>query len=165
VTRAPVDDNTMCNCYIIESFPKSQHRPVLLHYEIRVPLTESIEKPGWNFSSVDWESFAADIDHVVQFIPAFWDSYKRFSNAIRVAAKRHIPCGFRKTYIRGWNQDCENLYQEYNTNHVRATANHLLEVLKDQRKRKWEKTVESTNFIHSSKHGSVDGEIWKSYWF
>jgi hypothetical protein len=46
VTRAPVDDNTLCNCYIIESFPKNQHRLVLLHYQIRVPLTESIEKPG-----------------------------------------------------------------------------------------------------------------------
>jgi hypothetical protein len=43
VNRAPVNDNTMCNRYIIESFPRSQHRPMLLHYEIRVPLTESIE--------------------------------------------------------------------------------------------------------------------------
>jgi hypothetical protein len=53
VTRAPVDDNTMCNRHIIESFPRSQYRPVLLHYGIRVPFTESIEKPRWNFSSVD----------------------------------------------------------------------------------------------------------------
>jgi hypothetical protein len=54
VTRGPVDNNTLCNLYIIESFLGSQHRPVLLHYGIRVPLTESIEKPGWNFSSVDF---------------------------------------------------------------------------------------------------------------
>jgi hypothetical protein len=45
VTRATVDDNTLCNRYIIERFPRSLHRPLLLHYEIRVPLTESIEKP------------------------------------------------------------------------------------------------------------------------
>jgi hypothetical protein len=30
VTRAPVNDNTLCNRYIIESFQRSQHRPVLL---------------------------------------------------------------------------------------------------------------------------------------
>jgi hypothetical protein len=43
VTHAPADDNTLCNRNIIESFPRNQHRPVLLvHYEIRVPLTESI---------------------------------------------------------------------------------------------------------------------------
>jgi hypothetical protein len=65
VTRAPVNDNTLCNRYIIESFPSSLHLPVLLHYGNRVPLTESIEKPRWNFSSVDWESLTADIDHVV----------------------------------------------------------------------------------------------------
>jgi hypothetical protein len=53
VTRAPVDDNTLSNRYIIGSFPRSQHRPVLLHYGLHVPLTESIEKPRWNFSSVD----------------------------------------------------------------------------------------------------------------
>jgi uncharacterized protein (DUF2235 family) len=28
--------------------PRSQHRPVLLHYGIRIPLTESIEKSRWN---------------------------------------------------------------------------------------------------------------------
>jgi hypothetical protein len=53
VTRAHVDDNTLSNRYIIGSFPKSQHRPVLLHNGIHVLFTESIEKPRWNFSSVD----------------------------------------------------------------------------------------------------------------
>jgi hypothetical protein len=36
VTRAPVDDNTLINRYIIGSFPRVQQRPVLLHYGIRV---------------------------------------------------------------------------------------------------------------------------------
>jgi hypothetical protein len=103
VSHALVDDNTLCDGFIIESSPRSQHRPVLLHYGIRV----SIEKPRWNFSSVDWESVAADIDHVVRFIPACSDSYERFLNVIRAAAKR---------------QDCENLFQEYNTNNDRTTT-------------------------------------------
>jgi hypothetical protein len=42
VTRALVDDNTLCHRYIIESLPRSQHRPVLLRYRILVPLPESI---------------------------------------------------------------------------------------------------------------------------
>jgi hypothetical protein len=77
LTRGPVDENTLCNGYIIESFPKTQHRSVLLYYGIRVTLTESIEKPRWNFPSVDWASFAADIDHVLRSIPACLDSYER----------------------------------------------------------------------------------------
>jgi hypothetical protein len=96
------------------------------------------------------DSFAKDIDHVVHFIPASVKSYERFSNAIK-AAKRHIPRGFREKYIPGWEQNCENLYQEYNANHDSTTANRLLEELNKQKKRKWEQTVESTSFVHSSR--------------
>jgi uncharacterized protein YukE len=46
--------------------------------------------------------------------------------------------GFEEN-LRSWHQDCENLYQEYNTNHDRDTANRLLEELNDQSKQKWEK--------------------------
>jgi hypothetical protein len=69
----------------------------------------------------------------------------------------HVPRGFRKAYIPGWNQDCENLYQEYNTNHDRATANRLLEELNDQRKRKWEK--ERISFILAEKRGVCFGNL------
>jgi hypothetical protein len=117
---------------------------VLLHYGIRVPLAKSIEKPRWSFWFVDWESFAADIDNVVRFIPACSDSYERFSNAIRAAAKRHVPRDYRKVIIDYY---CENLYQEYNTKHDRATANRLLEELNDIRKRKWEKTVRISSIL------------------
>jgi hypothetical protein len=123
ITNFGVINTTLCNRYTNKSFPRNQHRPVLLRYGICVPLTESIEKPRWNFSSVVWKSFAADIDHVVRFILACLDSFERFSNAIRAASKRHVPRGFRKAYIPGWNQDYENLYQEYD----RAIANRLLE--------------------------------------
>jgi hypothetical protein len=123
---------------------------VLFHCGIRVPLTESIEKLHWNFSSVDWESFAADFEYVVRFITA----------CIRAAAKRHVSRGFRKVYIPGWNQDCENLYQQYNTNHERATANRLLEELNDQRKRKWEKRCRTPiSSILAEKRGVYFGNL------
>jgi Reverse transcriptase (RNA-dependent DNA polymerase)/Endonuclease-reverse transcriptase len=151
ITRINEDDNTMCSRQILNSFPRSQHRPVILHYGSRVPLSESLPKPRWNFKIADWESFAEDIDHVAQFIPARWDCYERFSNAVKAAAKRHIPRGFREQYIPGWDESCENLYQEYNASPDRSTANQLLDQLNTQRKKKWEQTVESTNFIHSSR--------------
>jgi hypothetical protein len=113
-------------------------------------LTESIPKPRWNFMAADWESFARDIDHVVQFIPASSNSYERFANAIKAAAKRHVPRGFREQYIPGWDRNSEILYQEYQSNHDTTTATRLLEELNKQRKKKWEQTVESTNFVHSS---------------
>jgi hypothetical protein len=116
----------------MDGFPRSQHRPVLLHYGTRVLLIESIRKPRRNFLLADWDSFAKEIDQVVQFIPASLESYERFSNAIQAAAKRHIPRGFREKYIPGWEQKCENLYQKYNANHDLTTAYRLLEEL-DQR--------------------------------
>jgi hypothetical protein len=81
-----------------------------------------------------------------------------FDSSLLVRFIRDVPCGFRKAYTPGWNGDCENLYQEYNTNHDRATANRLLEELNDQRKRKWKKTLESTNFSHSSR------KAWSLLW-
>jgi hypothetical protein len=53
--------------------------------------------------------------------------------------------------IPGWEENCENLYQEYQSTHERGLANDLLRELNDQRKQKWERTVESTNFTHSSR--------------
>jgi hypothetical protein len=72
------------------------------------------------------------------------------------AAKRHIPRGFRKEYIPGWEANCVNLiYQEYQSTHERGLANDLLRELNDQRKQQWERTVESTNFPHSSRKAWV----------
>jgi hypothetical protein len=83
VTRDNEDDNILCTRQIVNSFPRSQHYPVILLYGSHVPSPESIPKPRWNFKIADWESFAADIDHFVQFIPARWDCYHRFANAIK----------------------------------------------------------------------------------
>jgi hypothetical protein len=120
VTRTPIDDNTLCNRYIIESFP------VLLHYGILVPLTELIEKPRWNFSSVDWKAFASDIYHVVRFIPACSESYKGYSNASKRQAGIRIVKICTKNIIPIMTQPLQIFY---------------LEELNDQRKRKWKKTA------------------------
>jgi hypothetical protein len=98
---------------ILNSFPRSQHRLVLLQYGPRIPLTESVPKQRWNFTRANWKTFVTDIDHVTQFIPACLSAYNRFSNAIIAATKRHISRGFRKEYIPGWEENSENLYQEY----------------------------------------------------
>jgi hypothetical protein len=72
---------------------------------------------------------------MVQFIPARSSSNGRFLNAIKAAAKRYVPRGFRDLYVPGWKQNCEDLYHEYNTNHETATANRLIEELNKQRKK------------------------------
>jgi hypothetical protein len=78
VTRAAEDDITVYTRVIVDGFPRSQHRPVLLQYGARIPLTESIPKPRWNFTRANWETFATDIDHFIQLIPACSSAYNRF---------------------------------------------------------------------------------------
>jgi hypothetical protein len=91
VTRAAENDNTVCTRVILDGFPRSQHRLVLLQYGPRIPLTESVPMPRWNFPRANWGTFVTDIDHVTHFIPAFSSAYNRFSNGIITAAKQHIP--------------------------------------------------------------------------
>jgi hypothetical protein len=115
----------------------------------------SVPKPRWNFLRADWKAFADDLDHVIQFILAQSNSYERFAMAVVAAAKRHIPRRYRNQYIQGWNSRCDELYEEYNSSHRSETVANLLQELNDQRKKKWEKTVEVVNFTHSSR------KVWK----
>jgi hypothetical protein len=109
------------------------------------------EKRKYVLPPLPLPTFRGDINHVIQFIPTRTDAYNRFSKAIIAGDKRHIPRGFRKDYISGWNDNCEDLYQEYNLTHDRSIANQLLQNLNDQRKKKWERTVESVDFTHLSR--------------
>ncbi|XP_055714426.1 uncharacterized protein LOC129808680 [Phlebotomus papatasi] len=103
---------------VLSGFPNSQHRPVLLHYGISIPLVESEPKPRWNFRKANWAAFSKDFDH---------------------------------QYIPGWNENCDELYEEYNATNNNKVAARLLTELDDQRKRKWRETVENTDFTHSSR--------------
>lgn len=53
VTRASLNDNTMCTRKVLEDFPSSQHRPVILDYGLQIPLVRSIPKLHWNFKLAD----------------------------------------------------------------------------------------------------------------
>jgi len=40
-------------------------------------------------------------------------NYNRFLGLVIGIAKKHMPKGYRKEYIPGWNELSENLYREY----------------------------------------------------
>jgi hypothetical protein len=151
MTQESADEDITTTRHIIRNFPRSQHHPVIIHCGMRIPLMNSIPKPRWNFLRADWKAYADDLDHVIQLIPARSNSYERFANAVVAAVKRHIPRGSRYQYIPGWNVRCNELYEEYNSSHRSETGANLLQELNDQRKNKWVKTVEATNFTHSSR--------------
>lgn len=58
ISRLSLNDNTMCTRKVLNDFPHSQHRPVLLEYGLQIPTVHSIPKPRWNFQKADWDAFA-----------------------------------------------------------------------------------------------------------
>jgi hypothetical protein len=65
------------------------------------------------------------------------------------AAKRHNPRGYRNQYITGWDHQCDELYERFNSDHEKESAVALLEQLNEQKNR--EDIVEKTNNTHSSR--------------
>jgi hypothetical protein len=72
MTQESADEDITTTRHIISNFSRSQHRPVIIHYGMRIPLMNSMPKPRW-------KAFADDFDHVNQFIPARSNSYERFA--------------------------------------------------------------------------------------
>ena len=107
-------------------FPHSQHRPILIKTGISIPSVTSLEKPRWNFSKANWQTFRSEVDKLLRFVPARVDNYNRFVGIIKSVAKRTIPRGFRKTYIPCWSNELENLYRSYQLDPKTETADRTL---------------------------------------
>lgn len=151
ITTSQVNGNELANRKIIDSFPHSQHRPIIIDYGIQIPLVNSVAKARWNFKKANWQQYADKLDEIIHFIPVQIKNYDRFTKAVKEVAKRTIPRGHRKQYIPGWSDECEELYQEYQLTHSNEKADELLQALNDHRRKKWQETTESLDFTHSSR--------------
>lgn len=79
---------------------------MVLDYGLKISLIRSIPKSRWNFRRANWTKFAKELDHLVQWIPAKAGSYERFVGVIKLVEKKHVPRGFRKQFIPGWDETC-----------------------------------------------------------
>lgn len=77
------------------------------------------------------------------------ECYNSFTKSILVLAKKHIPRGFRKTYIPGWDEECHHLANS--NEEITETAKRLIEHLDKTRSERWIEAVESIDFTHSSR--------------
>lgn len=136
---------------VLDDFPHSQHRPVLVEIGLSIPLVTSYPRPRWNFNKANWESFSTNLDNCLKRIPPIVKNYDRFVGAVINAAKKSIPRGYRKEYIPGWNERSEELYREFLESGDREIANELLHSLDAARQQKWSETVENLDFTKSSR--------------
>jgi len=136
---------------VLTDFPHSQHRPVVIEIGIDIHYINSIPKPRWNFQKANWPAFTKTLDDSVRWIPPTYENYHRFSKLIISTAKKSIPRGVRKTYIPGFNGECQQLYTRYTETNSNDDATKLIQALNNQRKEKWLNLVEHTDFKHSSR--------------
>jgi hypothetical protein len=45
---------------------------------------------------------------------------------------------YRNQYIPGWDHECDELYERFNSDHEKESAVRLLEKLNEQRKSRWQ---------------------------
>lgn len=136
---------------VLNDFPHSQHRPILVEIGISIPLITSFPRPRWNFGKADWGSYSDRLDKCVGWIPPTANNYERFCGAVIATAKKCIPRGYRKAYIPGWNETSEDLYQQYLDSGEPEIADELLYSLDAARREKWVNTVENLDFTKSSR--------------
>lgn len=151
VTRDTNGIPLQTNRCILTDFPNSQHRPVIMEIGIKIPLANSMPLPRWNFQRANWGRFAADMDAAIRWIPAKVESYTRFTKLLIATAKKSIPIGYRKSYIPCWTKESEQLYEEFKKTGDHEIGEDLIRSLNDNRRNKWEKTVESMDFKTSSR--------------
>ena len=145
---------------VLETFPRSQHRPSLItppRFAMAVP---SIPFKRWNFLKAKWSHYIALTNKFTKTLlpPDSLDvdaAYRDFCNTIKKAAKKTIPRGYRNNYIPCWDAECESLYKNFlqspqgDDSSLVATA--LLAKLDRKWRDQWFEAVRSIDFSHSSR--------------
>ena len=144
---------------VLEKFPRSQHRPSLISSPCLAAPIACKPVKRWNFRKANWETFKQMTDVATSQLPPpdtadTEDAYKAFCRILTNSAKHSIPRGYNKNYIPCWDDECEQQYKEHidseNTESA-STATSLLNVLDEKRRQRWNETVSSIDFMHSSR--------------
>ena len=83
---------------------------------------------------------------------------------VRMASRRHIPRGCRTEFIPGLTEESKSLYEAYKTQYSNSpfddgtmeSGNALLDSMIEEKKRRWEEVITSTNMTHNSR------QAWKT---
>ena len=137
---------------VLNDFPRTQHRPILLKVGIQIPTPESVPLPRWNFRKADWFAYAQQVDNECEGIAPRQENLDLFTRVILRSARDNIPRGFRRNYIPCWTPECRRLLDEYERTKDPETADALMAALDAGRRDRWVEKVESLDLKHSSRH-------------
>ena len=108
---------------VLNDFPHSQHRHVLITSGFCLPNFQSLPLPRWNFQKAIWPQYAEDIEFICQPIPPKQKNFLQFIKLMLKSAKKNIPRGLRKKYI------LDGPRQQYELSPDTETANKLFQSL------------------------------------
>uniref|UniRef100_H3A4H6 Endonuclease/exonuclease/phosphatase domain-containing protein n=1 Tax=Latimeria chalumnae TaxID=7897 RepID=H3A4H6_LATCH len=124
----------------------SQHRPVIIHIGLEVPIITSAPITRWNL-----HSFMAAIEETIGCLPATPENFERFTKLLKKVAKKNIPCGYRSFFTLCWSPESETLLRESEASGDPDVATTLLESLDSARWLRWTEVMENMDFTHSSR--------------
>ena len=153
-------DSRLPDRQILEKFPRSQPRPLLITPPRSARPVPSKPVKRWNFHKAKWGHYITLTNKLARTLPPpdlpdMDQAYQCFCNAISTAAKKCIPHGQRNNRIPCWDAECENLYQtfmQYHEGHKSSrAAAALLARLDRKRRNRWSEAVQNIDFSHSSR--------------
>uniref|UniRef100_H3AA21 Endonuclease/exonuclease/phosphatase domain-containing protein n=1 Tax=Latimeria chalumnae TaxID=7897 RepID=H3AA21_LATCH len=131
-------------------FPHSQHRPVIIHIGLEVPIITSAPIQRWNLRRADWPAFTAAIKETIGHLSVTSENFECFIKLLKKIAKKNIPRGYRSSFTLGWSPESETLLREYETLGDPDVATAFLESLDSARRLWWTEAMENMDFTHSS---------------
>jgi hypothetical protein len=135
-------------------FPRSQHLPVIVDVGIIIPIIDKPPMLRWNLCKAEWSMYTKYVEDNINRFKPIPENYVRFIKFIKTAAEKSIPRGHRHSYTPCWTKQCESLLQEYERDGNEVTANSLIRLLDEERKKRWLEKMNEMDFTHSSR------EIW-----
>ena len=149
----------MCQKFVMEPIPQSQHRPIGIKVEAVIKPTKVPFKRRFNYKKARWNDFTVDLDQRVKSISPSAENYDQFSQLVRKTARRHIPRGCRVEYIPGLSKESAMLYEEYVTmfetdpfsDETTILGESVMEAISQERRKTWSALIESTDMSKNSK--------------
>lgn len=140
---------------ILDDFPHSYHRLLLVHIGLQLPVINSPRKMRWNFHKANWKKFSETLDRSAAIIPLHTttvdEAYNCFCSAIFKAAHTASPQGYGPLCVPCLDGESAALLQSYQTSGDPEKADHLIESRSTAWQKKWDETVADLSFIHSSR--------------
>ena len=141
-------------CTVLGNFPRSQHRPIIIHLGLQLPSITSARKPRWNFRKADWAGFTELLERSVVTIPSriisIEEAYSRFRRAVFKAAITTISRGFRPIYKPCISVETSRLLREYEESGDPDIAEHIIDSLDASRRARLEECTQSMDMRASS---------------